>query len=144
MELKKWFKPDFLPTVSSAFEPFFYFDSPWEKMNFKMNAPSVNITETDKEFMMEVAAPGMKKADFNIELDNNVLTISSEKEETSETKEDNYTRKEFSYNSFRRSFTLPENVKEEAIKASYKNGILEVHIPKSKVAVKTTKTIEVG
>ncbi|MBT8219766.1 MAG: Hsp20/alpha crystallin family protein [Bacteroidia bacterium] len=144
MELKKWYKSDLFPTVSSAFEPFFNFDSPWDKFNFEMNNPAVNITDTDKEFMMEVAAPGMKKSDFDIEVDNHVLTISSEEESSTETKEENYTRKEFSYSSFRRSFTLPENVLEDKIKATYKDGILKVHIPKTKMTVKSAKTIEVG
>jgi len=96
----------------------------------KTTLPSVNITEDAEEFQIEVAAPGMEKKDFNINLDNNVLTISSEKEETKEDNHRKYMRREYCYTKFRRSFTLPSSVKEDDIKANYKNGILSIQIPK--------------
>src|SRR5690606_30001297 len=86
--------------------------------------------EHEKNFEIELAAPGMKKEDFNITVENGVLTISSEKEEKKEETEKNYTRKEFSYSSFTRSFTLPENVSEDEIKAHYENGILKLVVAK--------------
>lgn len=101
--------------------------------------PSANITERDKDFLIELAAPGMAKKDFKVELENNTLTISSEKEEKHEDKKDGVSRKEFSYNSFSRSFRLPENSKADKIEAEYENGILKVAIPKKEVTVSKAK-----
>ncbi len=110
----------------------------WSRTNYSntnTTLPSVNIKETTEEFEVEVAAPGFDKSDFKIELNNDVLTISSEKQISNEEKEDeNITRQEFSYQSFSRSFTLPELVDEEKISAKYKNGILTVEIPKKEEA----------
>jgi HSP20 family protein len=107
--------------------------------------PSVNIQETDKNFLFEFAAPGLERKDFTIEVDNHVLTISSEKEESKDEKDNGYRRKEYSYNSFKRSFSLPENVKEESIDAKYENGILKVTVPKETEAkVQTAKKITVS
>lgn len=96
--------------------------------------PSVNINEDTNQFNIEVAAPGMEKKDFKIDLNNNVLTVSSEHEEKSEEKGKKHLRKEFSYTSFSRSFTLPNTVKEDGIKASYTNGLLSITIPKKEEA----------
>lgn len=98
--------------------------------------PAVNIQETDDFFMVEVAAPGKSREDFQIELDNDLLTISSEDQKENEVKDNSgkYTRKEFSYSSFRRSFSLPESVDIERIGASYKNGVLEISLPKKEEA----------
>jgi len=96
-----------------------------------ISTPAVNVKETDNDFLIEVAAPGLDKKDFKLDLDNNVLTISSEKEFKDEMKEDGrYMRREFSYTSFSRSFTLPEAVDAEKIKAEHKDGILLITIPK--------------
>jgi HSP20 family protein len=104
--------------------------------------PAVNIIETDNEFSIEFAAPGKKREEFNIELDNELLTISSSKEEKPSSKEiTNYTRREFSYNSFKRSFTLPETVNLSKIDASYTDGILTVNLPKSEEAKKQPKRL---
>ena len=96
---------------------------------------AVNIAETDQEYRVELAAPGLVKQDFKIDLHKNVLTISSEKEVSNEENSENFMRKEFSYNSFKRSFTLPDTVNAEKIKAEQSNGILTVHIPKKPEAV---------
>ncbi len=98
--------------------------------------PAVNIQESKDRFTIELAAPGKAKEDFNIELDNDLLTISSEKktEQTTADKAKNYTRKEFSYQSFKRSFTLPESIDVSAIKANYENGVLNVELPKREEA----------
>ena len=96
--------------------------------------PAINISEGDSEFTIEIAAPGLSKKDFSINLEKNCLTISSMREEQSEENNDHYRRKEFNYDSFSRSFTLPESVDNEKIKASHKDGILYVSIPKKEEA----------
>jgi HSP20 family protein len=92
--------------------------------------PAVNISENKEEFRIDVAAPGLNKDDFKINLENNVLTISSEKEEKKEDNEERVMRREFSYSSFKRAFTLPMTVNSEKIKATHIDGILQIVIPK--------------
>ena len=109
-----------------------------------INMPSVNIIEGKEDFRIEVAAPGLEKGDFKINLENNVLTISSEKEEKNEEKEERYMRREFSYTSFRRSFSLPQTVEADKIAANHNNGVLTITIPKREEAkVKPAKQIEI-
>lgn len=101
--------------------------------------PAVNIRETKDDFIVEVAAPGMKKDDFKVKVDNNVLVISSEKTHEEDDRGRNgesgdYTRREFSYQSFQRSFTLPQTVMGEKISARYTDGILHILIPKKEEA----------
>ena len=98
--------------------------------------PAVNITDNKDDYQVSVAVPGMKKSDFKIDVEGNMLTISSEKEESSEEKDARYTRKEYSYSSFRRSFALPEEVNQEKIEASYQDGVLKVMLPKKDEAKK--------
>lgn len=108
--------------------------------------PAVNIFESDDNFMVAVAAPGKTKEDFNIELDNDVLTISSEEKKENETSEKNgrFTRKEFSYTNFKRAFSLPETVDSEKISAAYNNGVLEITLPKREEAkVQPKRMIEI-
>ena len=113
--------------------------------NTGMTLPAVNIKENKDEYFLEIAVPGMNKSDFNIDVDNKILSISSEKEEQNETKEENYTRREFGYSSFKRTFTLPDTVESDNIKAQYKNGILSVHLPKREEAKeKPAKRISVS
>lgn len=140
------------PTIPSLFDDFFsrdWFDS--SLANWRMSGatlPAVNVMETNDDFRIEVAAPGMKRGDFRVELDNNVLTISSQREDKSEEQSDdgNYTRREFSYQSFQRSFSLPERkVLGDKITAKYVDGILHVVVPKSEEAkVKPAKQIAVS
>lgn len=103
------------------------------KKKFFGEVPAVNISESDKSFDINVAAPGMKKTDFKIEINEGVLTISSEQKEENEEAADKFTRREFNYSTFERRFTLPENAEEKKVKASYTDGILKIEIPKSKV-----------
>lgn len=98
--------------------------------------PAVNVLEHEDNFELQLAAPGMKKEDFEINIDNGLLSITAERKQEREEDEENYTRREFSYRSFRRQFSLPENVKEENIEARYEDGILKLHIPKEEVEVK--------
>lgn len=109
--------------------------------------PAVNIKETGDAFEVEMAAPGMSKEDFSIELDNNMLTISSEKKMENEVKDgDRYTRREFSFQSFQRRFQLPKDVVDaDNIKASYDNGLLRLVIPKKEeVKQRPPKMIQVS
>ena len=104
------------------------------------------MKETDTQLEVELAAPGMKKEDFKVEIENHILKISSEKEEEHEEKrkKDNYVRKEFSYHSFYRSFYLPESIDESKINANYKDGVLHVIIAKKEGSKKmVTKRIDV-
>ena len=118
-----------------------FFDSDLLRRQF---APAVNVRETEKYFEIDVAAPGLNKKDFNITVENRVLTISSDKEEEKEEKEGNYTRREFSYRSFARSFSLPEGVNEEDVKAAYSDGVLRLNVPKKMTDdPKLRKAIEV-
>jgi HSP20 family protein len=123
-------------SVNNFFDDFLTKDLfDWTDRNFATlgsNLPSVNLKETDTQLEIEMAAPGMKREDFKVEIDNNTLMISSEKEEEKEEtrKKDNFVRKEFNYQSFFRSFYLPENVNENKIEATYKDGILHVTIAK--------------
>jgi HSP20 family protein len=109
-----------------------------------ISTPAINIKEGKDDFQVEVAAPGLNKKDFTLNLENNVLTISCNKEENREEKDEHYMRREFSYSSFTRSFTLPNTVDPEKIKASHKDGILSIDIPKREEArVKPARKIMV-
>ena len=132
---------DSFSSIPSLLNEFFndgWFDSSlanWRSQGGSM--PAVNVRESNDEFMIEVAVPGMKRDDFKVELDNNVLTISSSKEEKAEEKNraGEYTRREFSYQAFQRSFSLPEaKVEGGKISAKYTDGILYVTVPKREEA----------
>lgn len=137
------------PSIPSFFDDFFtrdLFEFPKTSMNASL--PAVNIRENDENYEVQVAAPGLTKDNFNIELNNNVLTISSKQEVKNEEKDEdgNYTRREFSYTSFQRSFTLPQDVVDvEKINAKYKDGILSLSLPKKEEAKpKPVKTIKIS
>jgi HSP20 family protein len=103
------------------------------KMPKSAFVPAVNIIQSDKKYTVEVAAPGLKKEDFKIEVEDGVLTISAEKETEAEDKNKKFTRMEYSYNAFCRSFSLPESVKATDVKAHYEDGILKIDVPKIEV-----------
>lgn len=138
-----------LPSLPNWFDDFWnrnFFDL--DNRNFSAvdsTLPSVNVKETEDNYEVEVAAPGMDKKDFHITLDGNLLTISSEKQTNDEQQKGNYTRREFSYQSFQRSFELPKDVvDEQRIEAKYNNGVLHLVIPKKEEAKrKAPKMIEV-
>lgn len=100
----------------------------------RKSLPAVNIMESKEDYKIEVAAPGLHKEDFRIDLENNVLTVYSEREEKKEGNEDKVMRKEFNYYSFTRSFTLPMTVNADKIEATHKDGILYITIPKKEEA----------
>jgi HSP20 family protein len=136
--------------MPSVFEDYF---KPWNEWfdngnsnlwGSSMNIPAVNITEQKNEYLVSLAVPGLKKDDFKIDIDGNMLTISSEKEETKEEKDKKFTRKEYNYSSFSRSFTLPDEINKEKIDAKYENGILKIALPRKEEAKKiTAKHIDV-
>lgn len=106
----------------------------------KLSMPAVNIKENENEFVVELAAPGLNKENFNIEIEENVLKVSSQMEQTTEENKENYTRKEFSFQSFQRSFTLPKDrISTENVNAKYENGVLMITLPKQ---VKTEDTVK--
>ena len=139
--------PNQLPSLFDRFFDGEMFD--WSNRNFSntnTTLPSVNIKENPDTFTVEVAAPGFDKNDFKLELNHNTLTVSSEKKVESETKENEvFTKREFSYQSFSRSFTLPTIADGERISANYENGILLVSIPKKEEAKpKPSRMIEIS
>ncbi len=142
---------NFFPELPSIFDDFITRDwfQPTTPNRYTGNTlPAVNVKETASSFELEVAVPGMSKNDFKVELDNNVLVISAEHENKKEDKdkEGNYTRREFSYQSFSRTFSLPERIVEgDKIEAKYNDGILHIVIPKREEAkVKPLKQIQVS
>lgn len=106
--------------------------------------PAVNIVENGKDFAVELSAPGFKKEDFKITVENGILNISAETKKEKEEKDKNYTRQEFRYDAFSRSFTLPENASEEKIDAKYEDGILKLSLAKKVVSAPKRKEIAVG
>jgi HSP20 family protein len=107
--------------------------------------PAVNICEDDKNYSVDVVAPGFKKGDFKVNVEDDILTISAEsKTESKEEDGRQYSRREYGYHSFTRSFTLPDNTEEDNITANYEDGILKLNIPKSVQQEKATKKIEVS
>ncbi|WP_339884762.1 Hsp20/alpha crystallin family protein [Polaribacter vadi] len=113
--------------------------------NTGISLPKVNIKETADVFTVEMAVPGLKKSDFQLDLDNQILSISTEIKKENDQKEENYTRREFGYASFKRTFTLPESVDEEKINAKYEDGILSILLPKKEEAKqKPARTIRIS
>lgn len=126
--------------MPSVFDDFF---KPWNEWFDKgslwgrvMQVPAVNITEHKDFYLVSLAAPGLKKNDFKIDVDGNMLTISSEMEENKEEKDKKFTRKEYNYSSFSRSFSLPEEINKEKIEAKYEDGVLKISLPRTEEAKK--------
>ena len=140
-------KSEYNPAWSNFFNDFFNRDwIDWTTRNFSetnTTLPSVNVLESNDSYEVDMAVPGLEKKDFRIELNNGVLTISSEKKVENETKKgQQFTRREYSYQSFSRSFTLPDTAESEKISAKYENGILKVIIPR-KDKGKNVKAIDI-
>ena len=127
------------PLFPSLLDEFFGSDTPFSGLSNRSHVPSVNISETDTNFELALAAPGKTRKDFNVELDDHVLTVSSESKHEDEFKTDQYTRREFRYDNFQRSFRLPETVDTAGINAKYDNGILTISLPKHKEAIPEPK-----
>lgn len=125
---------DFFPSIlSDFFDNDRAFSPRWLNFDFDRNVPAVNIKENGKEFIIDLSAPGFKKKDFHVTIENDIMTISAEKEEEKIDESEHFTRKEFSSNSFSRSFTLPKSVNFDKSDASYVDGILKIKVPKKEV-----------
>lgn len=120
------------------------FGRSWMKP-FEKSLPAVNISENEKMYHVDVVAPGMKKEDFKVNVEDDILTISaaSKHESTEEDRDKQYSRREYSHSSFTRSFRLPENAKDDSIDARYEDGVLKLSIPKTAMEVKASKEIEI-
>ncbi|PKL75478.1 MAG: hypothetical protein CVV27_15185 [Candidatus Melainabacteria bacterium HGW-Melainabacteria-1] len=135
--LIKWpFGNDLFPSVKNLFEDF-RLDSP-DFVNRMMHTgttlPAANVKESDTAYEIELAVPGLKKEDLKISLDKHQLTVSSEQKAEKEEKEQNYTRREYSFSSFKRSFALPDNVNADAVDATFVDGVLHLSVPKLELA----------
>jgi HSP20 family protein len=108
-----------------------------------LNFPPVNIIEKAENYLVELSVPGFEKSDFAVKLDGNLLTISTEKKDEATNQTDKMIRKEFTYKSFKRSFTLDEKIDAENISAKYENGILKLELPKKQVAQANAKDISI-
>lgn len=109
-----------------------------------MNQPAVNILETATAFELEFAAPGFDKPDFSLNLEDGYLTVAAQRENKQEENNERYTRREFRFDSFKKSFKIPETVNQDAVTAVYKNGVLQVTLPKKEEATTVVKTIEIS
>ena len=112
--------------------------------NLMKSQPQVNVRETEGNFQLDVAAPGLKKDDFKIRIEDDHLIISAEVKNESEEKDDNYRRREFNYSSFERRYHLPETINVEAVSAKYEDGVLHIVIPKAEAPQAETKVIEIS
>ena len=137
------------PSFSSLIDDFFNTElGDWKRNNYSSSnttLPKVNIMEDNDNYMVEMAAPGMSKSDFIIQIDNGALSISSEKSNSGRSSDLKYTKREFAYQAFARTFNLPDTANSEKISASYKNGILLISIPKKEESKpKPARTISVS
>lgn len=129
--------PGFNDVFESIFNDTFFND------RMVTRVPAANISETPEKYHVELAAPGLKKGDFKLSLDRNVLNISVEQRSENNDNQKNYTKREFSYSSFVRSFTLPESADQNSIDATYKDGVLQIDIAKKEEAKFVSRQIEI-
>ena len=136
--------------LPSVIDDFF---KPWKEWANNLNGgrawasltvPAINISENKESFTLTMASPGMKKGDFKIDVDGNLLTVSAETEERAEKKEEKFRREEYNYSSFSRSFHLPETVNKSKIEATYVDGILKLKMPKNDEAKKNGENLKIS
>ncbi len=140
--MKQLISRDFPIAKNSIFS---LFDSPWFIDTGFQALPAANVIDNEKEYKIDIAAPGLKEEDFNITIKDNTLLVKAEKELEKKEEKDNYIKTEYNYNSFSRLFHLEDNVNDDAVTATYKNGVLELIIPKLEVkAKKNGKQIKVN
>lgn len=118
------------PSVKTLMEDFWNSDKFFSNDFFKSELPAVNVIDKGKTFFIEVSAPGFRKEDFKVEIEQGILTISAENQKSEHDEEDNYTRREFLRSSFTRTFSLPENVQQDEVNAKYENGMLGITLKK--------------
>lgn len=132
-----------IPSMENFFNDFF--NTGLLSREFAGYVPSVNITENEKSYNIEVSAPGFEKKDFNVQVEDGVLTISGEHKVEKNEEDKTFIRKEFNYGSFSRSFNLVDSIEEEMIDAKYENGILKLELPKNeKARLKNVKQIKIS
>jgi HSP20 family protein len=137
-------KTPVFPALRSLMEDFWDSENLFERSFLrKESLPAVNIKENPTNFEIEVAAPGFQKSDFKVDIQNNILNISAEMREEKTEEKENYTRREFGYSSFNRSFSLPRNIKEDSIHARYENGLLLLNVEKTEKEVPEKKSISI-
>lgn len=130
---------------NTFFDDIFTRDDFFENHQGSINSPSANIKETDEAFKIELAAPGMNKEDFEVNVEKEILTLSAEVKKDSAEENETYRRREFRFSSFKRNFRLPETIDTENITAEYKNGVLNVTLPKNeKALIAPVRQIKVG
>ena len=129
------------PFIPSLVDEFVNRDWNLELPSFSTTVPAVNIIEKETEYKIELAVPGMRKDHFEIEMEEGILSISANQDEEKTSEKGKFTRREFSYNSFRRSFTIPESVDPEKIDANYTEGVLFISLPKRKEALPLPKKL---
>ncbi len=145
MSLINWNRSSRIPPIDFLLDDFFSnTDALFNTRSKSMTVPAANIIEGETSYNVELAAPGKTREDFEVNVENNVLTISSQEEETKESENKNYTRREYSYEGFKRSFRLPENSNPDEIKATYESGLLKISIPKNEETKSETRSIPVG
>lgn len=147
MTLIKWKNNLSNPATQSTFSDFFndFFNDSLMSRDYFKSVPAVNISERPNDYLIEMAAPGFGKEDFKLNVDNDVLTISAEKKNEKKDENSRFTRKEFQYSSFSRTFTMPEHVEADKIDASYKEGVLTLTLPKKEEAkVKPVREIKIS
>ncbi|MEM7381811.1 MAG: Hsp20/alpha crystallin family protein [Bacteroidota bacterium] len=137
----KLIRSNITPGITTFFNDILDHDHFWKEDHngWSSSVPAVNVSEGKDAFTLELAAPGLSKKDFKVNVDNGLLSISSERKSENEDKQENYTRKEFSYQSFTRSFSLPDTIEANKIKANYANGLLQVALPKKEEKQLTAK-----
>ena len=131
------------PVLNRLFDDFFSMNDIY-KNSIMAKTPAANIIEEEQQFLIEIAAPGLKKDDFKIKMDKLVLNISVEKEQNQEENESIYTKREFSYTSISRGFNIPETNDVEKIEAAYEKGILIIKLPKKEEAVLKSREIKIS
>lgn len=139
----KSFFTDFFSDVDRFFENDLFRMPAQIGRQLMRSMPATNIRESEKEYTIELAAPGMTKDDFEIDVDEGMLTISSQKEEDTTSEEHNFTRREYNYSSFSRSFRLPDGVNGDEIKARYEEGVLKIAVPKREDTTANRKRVNI-
>lgn len=138
-------KTNFFPSLRTMMDDFWNTDRFFSQPIFKNDfLPAVNIRDKENQYELEVSAPGFKKKDFSITTDNGLLTISAESDNEAKEDSSDYTRREFSHSSFSRTFSLPENIAEDEIKAGFNDGLLKIILKKSNNKVSTRKQVLIG